>query len=260
MNRFVMCNCPVGFAADPERHAPDCPGRSGAGKPSLAPAAGSPRAHRHGMEFWDKICALKHYGFLLAPEGNRVVKAEGIGNWIDMHEAQQVVDAAQSEINGLRAERDQGLAREAVLTARLEQKITEIIDEATKAIESYRKEAALQERLNIADQRVDDLEAEVARSVGAASPAARAIITERGRQIAIEGYKPERDDCYSFGELAMAAAAYAASAGGGRAIARKLFRWDDVHWKPSTPRRDLVKAGALILAEIERIDRAASHE
>jgi hypothetical protein len=24
----------VGFSADPERHAPDCPGRSGAGKPS----------------------------------------------------------------------------------------------------------------------------------------------------------------------------------------------------------------------------------
>jgi hypothetical protein len=97
------------------------------------------------------------HGFLLAPEGNRVVKAEGIGNWIDMHEAQQVVDAAQSEINGLRTERDQGLAREAALTARLEQKITEIIDEATKAIESYRKEAALQERLNVADHRVDDL-------------------------------------------------------------------------------------------------------
>lgn len=160
MSRFVLCNCPVGFAADPERHAPDCPGRSGAGKPSLAPAAGSPRVHRHGMEFWDKICALKHYGFLLAPEGNRVVKAEGIGNWIDMHEAQQVVDAAQSEINGLRAERDQGLAREAVLTARLEQKITEIIDEATKAIDSYRKEAALQDRLNVTDQKVDDLTAE----------------------------------------------------------------------------------------------------
>lgn len=166
MSRVVLCNCPVGFAADPARHAPDCPGRSGAGKPSLAPA-GNPgvliavrRPPRAGLEFWDKICALKHYGFLLAPEGNRVVKAEGIGNWIDMHEAQQVVDAAQSEINDLRADRDQGLAREAVLTARLEQKITEIIDEATKAIDSYRKEGALQERLNIADQRVDDLEAE----------------------------------------------------------------------------------------------------
>lgn len=34
MSRHVLCNCPAGFSADPERHAPDCPGRSGAGKPS----------------------------------------------------------------------------------------------------------------------------------------------------------------------------------------------------------------------------------
>lgn len=32
MSRFCFCNCPAGFSADPERHAPDCPGRSGAGK------------------------------------------------------------------------------------------------------------------------------------------------------------------------------------------------------------------------------------
>jgi hypothetical protein len=33
MSRFCFCNCPAGFNAAPERHAPDCPGRSGAGKP-----------------------------------------------------------------------------------------------------------------------------------------------------------------------------------------------------------------------------------
>ncbi|MBI6911093.1 hypothetical protein JET67_22245 [Pseudomonas palleroniana] len=32
MSRFCFCNCPAGFSADPERHAPDCPGRTGAGK------------------------------------------------------------------------------------------------------------------------------------------------------------------------------------------------------------------------------------
>jgi hypothetical protein len=31
----------------------------------------------------------------------------------------------------------------------------------------------------------------------------------------------------------------------------------DEWWKPTNRRRDLVKAGALILAEIERLDRAA---
>lgn len=27
MNRFTRCNCPAGFGAGAERHAPDCPGR-----------------------------------------------------------------------------------------------------------------------------------------------------------------------------------------------------------------------------------------
>ncbi|MBD9443054.1 hypothetical protein [Pseudomonas sp. PDM04] len=137
---------------------------------------------------------------------------------------------------------------------------------------------ALQERLTTADQRIDDLETQLASTeqsrrawfdssqaadkridglTGASSRAAADIVAERQRQITAEGYKPDRDDCYSFGELALAAAGYAASAGGARSIGRQLFRWDDVHWKPSTPRRDLVKSGALILAEIERIDRAA---
>jgi hypothetical protein len=31
--------------------------------------------------------------------------------------------------------------------------------------------------------------------------------------------------------------------------------WDWSWFKPTTPRRDLVKAGALIVAEIERLDR-----
>lgn len=36
MSRFTLCNCPVGFSAAPERHAPDCPGRSGAGKTRIS--------------------------------------------------------------------------------------------------------------------------------------------------------------------------------------------------------------------------------
>lgn len=61
---------------------------------------------RKGFEYWDKICSLKHYGFLHSPDGKRVVKTEGIGNWIDKFEAQEIVDQAQDEINQYRAERD----------------------------------------------------------------------------------------------------------------------------------------------------------
>ena len=43
MSRFNFCNCPAGFSAEPERHAPDCPGRSGAGKrPTPVPATLKP--------------------------------------------------------------------------------------------------------------------------------------------------------------------------------------------------------------------------
>lgn len=124
------------------------------------------------------------------------------------------------------------------------------LDAAERCLAAERREQALQLSLNEADQRIDEL-------TGTTSRAASDIIAERQRQITAEGYKPDRDDCYSFGELALAAAGYAASAGGARSIGRQLFHWDHVHWKPSTPRRDLVKSGALILAEIERIDRAA---
>ena len=61
---------------------------------------------REGMEYWDKICSLKHYGFIHSPDNSRVLKAEGIGNWIDKFEAQAIVDQAQDEINQFRAERD----------------------------------------------------------------------------------------------------------------------------------------------------------
>ena len=61
---------------------------------------------REGMEYWDKICSLKHYGFIHSPDNSRVLKTEGIGNWIDKFEAQAIVDQAQDEINQFRAERD----------------------------------------------------------------------------------------------------------------------------------------------------------
>lgn len=33
------------------------------------------------------------------------------------------------------------------------------------------------------------------------------------------------------------------------------WKWNSEHWKPKTPRRDLVRAVALLIREIERIDR-----
>lgn len=85
--------------------------------------------------------------------------------------------------------------------------------------------------------------------------AATDVLAERARQVGAEGWKPEHDDTHELGELAHAASCYALSAAG-YADAKNEWPWDEEYWKPSSARRDLVKAGALVLAEIERIDRA----
>lgn len=59
---------------------------------------------REGYELWDRLNAIPHYGFLLNQQGNGVIRAEGVGDWIERHAAQVVVDDAQSEVNVLREE------------------------------------------------------------------------------------------------------------------------------------------------------------
>lgn len=80
------------------------------------------------------------------------------------------------------------------------------------------------------------------------------ILGERLRQIHVEKHNPLND----YSRLASAAAAYALSADQD-IQARKFWPWAS-HvlrhaFKPTTPRRDLIKAAALIVAEIERLDR-----
>lgn len=91
------------------------------------------------------------------------------------------------------------------------------------------------------------------------SSAARDVLAERRRQIEVEGRTPRFDDERDGGELACAAACYAFNAAyPGSRLLRSFWPWSDSWWKPGTPRRELVKAGALILAEIERLDRLQS--
>ena len=84
---------------------------------------------------------------------------------------------------------------------------------------------------------------------------------ERLRQIDVENRSPVDDDDYSLGQLAYAAAGYAQGSVPAQQVQGCLrpsyWPWHPRWWKPGSPRRMLVKAAALILAEIERIDRAA---
>ncbi|EQB0382258.1 hypothetical protein ACYAFJ_004286, partial [Pseudomonas aeruginosa] len=80
------------------------------------------------------------------------------------------------------------------------------------------------------------------------------VQAERRRQITAEGWTPEHDDLYCAAELPRAAAAYILNGANDEAPAIWPFvaKW----WKPRDARSNYVRASALILAEIERLDRA----
>lgn len=101
-----------------------------------------------------------------------------------------------------------------------------------------------------------------------ASSALEDIAAERRRQIDERGYTTDFDERYDDGELASAAGLYAMfSRPGGFEQAQRFaagksapagWPWLAKYFRPTSPRRMLVKAGALILAEIERMDRLSS--
>lgn len=104
------------------------------------------------------------------------------------------------------------------------------------------------------------------------------IAAERDRQVAIEGCTPEHDDLHTGAEMAYAAACYAEQAAGRNWLyynpafmgipeneGAQRYQDDEVpdnwpedwadFWKPKSPIQDLVRAGALITAEIDRLQR-----
>lgn len=92
----------------------------------------------------------------------------------------------------------------------------------------------------------------------------RAVIAEVYRQQEVEGYDADHDAAHEPGELARAGAAYALFAPshisenksrGIFALALSAWPWRKEDWKPYGFRRDMVRAGALIIAEGERFDR-----
>lgn len=131
-----------------------------------------------------------------------------------------------------------------------------------------------------------DLSAETVQAVAELITAAKAeertqaeqdVLAERVRQRNVEGWSEQHDDEHADESLAQVAACYALPTalrmikGGywtGAAryddsywVEPKWSLWPDSWnfewWKPKDRRCDLVRAGALILAEIERLDRIA---
>jgi len=90
------------------------------------------------------------------------------------------------------------------------------------------------------------------------------IKKERQRQVSYEGWSPEHDDLHDKGELAMAAACYAAPEQVYTVKVRNDFYGfhDAWPWDKGWDKRDkhdrqkqLVIAGALVIAELERLSR-----
>lgn len=82
---------------------------------------------------------------------------------------------------------------------------------------------------------------------------AELIAEERFRQIGSEGWDCFHDDTHDKGQIARAAACYALA---DVALKRKpRWPWARSWWKPKDRIRNLVRAGALIAAEIDRLQR-----
>lgn len=99
---------------------------------------------------------------------------------------------------------------------------------------------------------------------------AKLIAEERARQISVEGWTPEHDDKHRRRQLAVAAESYLATHSSPDVCVPRCpqlaapcwnWPWAKKWWKPSPdPVRNLVKAGALIAAEIDRLQRKKSRK
>jgi hypothetical protein len=97
------------------------------------------------------------------------------------------------------------------------------------------------------------------------SPGVQLIAAERRRHVTEEGFHPAHDDSTHSTKpdphgLTHAAEAYAAASNDPGKFPKsgppQQWPWDHNGWKPASPIRMLVKAGALIAAEIDRRLRA----
>lgn len=126
---------------------------------------------------------------------------------------------------------------------------------------------------------IEDLQAlteqEYAEHKASTGSGAAMIAAERTRQIESEGWTPEHDDSHVRNELGDAARCYITSAeaaqydkncvafDGGYRVLEGVpgnWPWESDWWKPTDdPVKDLVKAGALVAAEIDRLKRIPGH-
>ena len=97
--------------------------------------------------------------------------------------------------------------------------------------------------------------------MNAFTQAAQDVLAERQRQVEKEGWTPDHDSDHDPGDLA-AAACYATGVPDAHTLqysnGNEVWPWAPEEFKPKEARRSFVVAAALLLAEIERMDRASN--
>lgn len=256
----------------------------------------SRRAWDHAVEIYERVTQSEVQDALLAVEDDRILAMSGDELRAELvaegHDPDALVRQMKQELNGvLRLAADRQRWREEAASWR---RVAERLEEEKRVVLKGERERIakiinpdafvglgepeyygpdFEKAWRSAGQRAALKKADAILSAPAGaqtaggeglSEAARDVLAERRRQVEGEGWTAEHDDRHNERELGLAAACYASAVSPThldpkwslpRAV--RLWPWDEAWWKPSSYRRNLVKAGALIVAEIERLDRAA---
>ncbi|EMK7707104.1 hypothetical protein V9T08_003134 [Yersinia enterocolitica] len=181
------------------------------------------------------------------PEEYRVVTGFCPVNVVEMQA--QKIQALIAQLEGAQKERDD-------LREKVNQADSEWHKMADRILSAGKRAETAEAALSAANERT-------------LAPVILEIANERLRQISVEGWTPEHDDQHSSGELAGAAGYYAKHVNARQWCFKNNpddyqcepepsgWPWAAEWWKPKNPRSDLIRAAALIVAELERLDRAS---
>lgn len=140
--------------------------------------------------------------------------------------------------------------------AKVEKAYGDLLDENRRLAESTDEQESLQQL----QQKLDDVLAENRQlherlSGVTATTGSYMIAVERERQVKDEGYNAEHDQVHAPMTLAKAAVSYIlCNIENKRRIAKTTYwPWDDNSYKPRDMKRNLVRAGALVAAAIDRL-------
>lgn len=218
----------------------------------LAPAPQAVDAETAGLSPYTSRAIYEHVEF------NTPLQPDPRGEWFRRKDVDPELIEAADTIVALTAQRTAAKAARDEAVRALTDVRTAILEADPEVITDT---VWMPDQVCMGSTVVDYIDAAIERAAlkagGPASPSAvDEIAAERRRQIEVEGWTPEHDDQHIRGELAAAAACYAHFGWMARRAPTE-WPWDAEWWKPKDRRRDLIRGGALIVAEIERLDRAA---